>query len=58
MRARFCGLFADDGPAVVAALEERGVRCLALGSRVRLVTHLDVDRAGIQRACKALREVL
>jgi threonine aldolase len=48
----------DDGPAVVAALEEHGIRCLALGSRIRLVTHLDVDRAGIQRACTALREVL
>ena len=48
----------DDGPGTVAALQEHGVRCLALGSRIRLVTHLDVDRAGIERACEALRAVL
>ncbi len=48
----------DDGPAVVAALQQRGVLCLALGSRIRLVTHLDVDRAGVERACGALRQVL
>ena len=26
--------------------------------RIRLVTHLDVDRAGVERAAKVLRELL
>jgi threonine aldolase len=42
----------------VDALAEHGVRCLALGpNRVRLVTHLDVDDAGIERAIGAMGEV-
>jgi threonine aldolase len=49
----------DDGDRVVAALEERGVLCLALDkTRVRLVTHLDVSREEINRACEALHDVL
>ncbi len=49
----------DDGDAVVRALEERGVLCFALEkTRVRLVTHLDVSREEINRACEALHDVL
>jgi threonine aldolase len=48
-----------DGPAFRAALEDRGVQMSALGERrVRAVTHLDVDRAGIDRALVAAREAL
>jgi threonine aldolase len=43
-----------DAHALVAALAEDGVRCLPLAhDRVRLVTHLDVDDAGIARALDA-----
>ena len=49
----------DDAFALEAALGKRGVRGLALGSdRVRLVTHMDVSREGINRACEALMEVI
>jgi threonine aldolase len=48
-----------DAPAVVAALEERNVRICALGPRLlRMVTHLDVDRAGIERALSAFSAAL
>jgi len=50
---------AEDAPALVARLAERGVLMGATGPRqVRAVTHLDVDRAGVERALDALREVL
>ena len=40
-----------DGPAFAAAARERGVLVSVVGPRrVRLVTHLDVDDAGVQRA--------
>jgi len=44
--------------AIVAArLEERGVRCFPFGPRrLRLVTHLDVDRAGCTRAAEVIAE--
>lgn len=42
-----------------AALEEHGVLLGAMsGTQVRAVTHLDVDRAGIDRALAAARKVL
>lgn len=42
----------------MAALEAKGVRALAMTStRIRLVTHLDVDRPQIEKACQAIREV-
>jgi threonine aldolase len=45
-----------DAPAFCAALEGEGVRMGALGpQRVRAVTHLDVDRAGVERAIAAAR---
>lgn len=44
---------------VAAALEARGVRVGALGRyRVRAVTHLDIDRAGVEEAAAALRAVI
>jgi threonine aldolase len=40
---------------VVDHLAADGVLAVTLGpSRVRLVTHLDVDDAGVERACRAL----
>jgi threonine aldolase len=40
-------------------LLEKGVRMgLSDGRRIRAVTHLDVDRAGIERAVQAVREVV
>jgi threonine aldolase len=55
----------DLGPAlppareVVARLAARGILALACAERrVRLVTHLDVDRAGCERAVSAIAEVL
>jgi threonine aldolase len=44
---------------VVRHLDQRGVRILAIGpSRLRAVTHLDVDDAGIERACSAFEELV
>ena len=44
---------------VLAGLAERGVWMVQFGPRrLRAVTHLDVDDAGIERAGEALREVL
>jgi threonine aldolase len=43
-----------DAPAFCAALEREGVGMLPVGpDRVRAVTHLDVDDAGIERALEA-----
>ena len=48
-----------DAPGLCAALAERGVLMGAMGPRrVRAVTHLDVDAAGVERAVAAVREVL
>jgi threonine aldolase len=50
---------ASDAKSVVEAMAERGVRVSAYGPRrVRAITHLDVDDAGIARALEAFREVL
>jgi threonine aldolase len=49
----------DDPAGVVAALLAEGVEMTQMGpGRVRAVTHMDVDRAGIDRALVALRKVL
>jgi len=49
----------DDAPPVVAELLSRGVEMTVFGEgRIRAVTHLDVDRAGVERALEALREVV
>ncbi len=45
--------------AVLAALEARGVRMVSFGGRrLRAITHLDVDDAGIERAIEAFRAVV
>jgi threonine aldolase len=48
-----------DAFALVGALWDRGVEVTPLGpTRIRAVTHLDVDRAGVERALAAVREAL
>jgi threonine aldolase len=49
----------EDSRALRAGLAERGVEVSAVGPRrIRCVTHLDVDRAGIDRALEAFRAAL
>jgi threonine aldolase len=49
----------DDAPARAAKLQEAGIDIGSLGPRrMRAVTHLDVDRAGIERALEVMRRVL
>jgi threonine aldolase len=49
----------DDAPARAAALQAEGVDIGAFGSRqIRAVTHLDVDRAGVERALEVMRRGL
>ena len=49
----------DDAPKRWAELAEAGVEVTPVGPRrLRAVTHLDVDRAGIGRALEAFRRVL
>jgi threonine aldolase len=48
-----------DAPTLGAAARERGVLVSVLGPRVgRLVTHLDVDDAGVDRAVAVLTDLL
>ena len=48
-----------DAPSLAQAMERRAVRVGAIGPRLlRMVTHLDVDRAGIDRALEAFRSQL
>ena len=50
------GLTPDD---LCTRLNERGIRMLPFGKdKVRAVTHLDVDRAGIDRALNVLEDVM
>jgi threonine aldolase len=49
----------DDAPSRWAELAEAGVEVTPVGpTRLRAVTHLDVDRAGIDEALEAFRRVL
>jgi threonine aldolase len=49
----------DDPATVLAALLAEGVEMTQMGpGRIRAVTHLDVDRAGIERALEVLRGIL
>jgi threonine aldolase len=49
----------DDPAGVVAGLLAEGVEVTQMGpGRIRAVTHMDVDRAGIERALEAFRKVL
>ena len=48
-----------DAAAVVAAAKEQGVLVGAVGpTKVRLLTHLDVDRAAVEQAAKVLSQIL
>jgi threonine aldolase len=49
----------EDAPALVGGLWDRGIEVTPLGpTRIRCVTHLDVDRAGVERALAAVRDLL
>jgi threonine aldolase len=49
----------DDAAGLTARVAERGVEVSpAAGGGIRLITHLDVDDAGIDRALAAFEEVL
>ena len=49
----------EDGGALLAQLHQRGVEMTPISpTRVRAVTHLDVDREGIVRALTAVSDVL
>lgn len=52
------GRLVDGAPALVLRLRDLGVRVTGRGSRVRAVTHLDVDDAGVEQAIGALRGVM
>src|SRR3954469_7572745 len=48
-----------DADAVIPAAEAQGIFVGHVSSRrIRLVTHLDVDRAGVERAAKVLSELI
>jgi threonine aldolase len=48
-----------DALAACGALWDQGIQLVPLDSRrIRAVTHLDVDRAGIERALEKMRSVL
>jgi threonine aldolase len=47
-----------DVPALLAGLARHGVRMGSVAGRVRAVTHLDVDAAGVDDALTAARSVL
>ena len=48
-----------DAPAFTTRLAEDGVRAIALAAdRVRFVTHLDVDDAGIAQAIETIRRLV
>jgi threonine aldolase len=49
------GVAAD---AICARLQERGVLASGFGTSIRMVTHYDVSREGIETALGALREVI
>lgn len=49
------GMTAD---AICDELKERGVLASGFGSSIRMVTHYDVTRAGIETALRELREVI
>jgi len=48
-----------DAAGLVLKLAGQGVKCFTVGpNRIRMVTHKDVDRAGILYALEALRTIL
>ncbi len=48
----------EDAGGLVEALPEHGVEMSQIGPFVRAVTHLDVDRAGVERAAEAVAAAL
>jgi threonine aldolase len=49
----------EDATKTGEALRDAGVQVTRLDlTRIRAVTHLDVDRAGIERALEVMREVI
>lgn len=51
-------LTCPEAPARVETLREAGILCCAVGpERLRLVTHLDVDDAGVARTLEAFRQL-
>ena len=44
--------------AIATAATARGVRISAFGDRIRAVTHLDVDDAGVERAIQVIADVV
>jgi threonine aldolase len=49
----------EDPAGVITALLADGVEMTQMGpGRIRAVTHMDVDRAGVERALEVLRKVL
>jgi threonine aldolase len=48
----------DDCRGLIAAVAEQGVELSAVDSGVRAITHLDVDRAGVERALSAIESAL
>jgi threonine aldolase len=47
-----------DAPTLVAALDAEGIQVTRLGpTTIRMVTHLDVDREGCERAVAAMRRI-
>ena len=50
---------APSAPSIAKGLLERGIRIGAMGERrMRAVTHLDIDREGVEQAIVAMAEVL
>jgi threonine aldolase len=50
---------APSAPSIAKGLLERGIRIGAMGERrMRAVTHLDIDREGVEQAIMAMAEVL
>ena len=47
-----------DPAALVTGLAERGIEVSNFGPRVRAVTHLDVDRSGVEKALAAVGDAL
>jgi len=48
----------EDSAGLIAKLDAEGVEMVALTGRIRAVTHLDVDRAGVLRAAEAVARAL
>jgi hypothetical protein len=48
-----------DAPGLILKLGEQGIKAFAVSAdRIRMVTHKDVDRAGIERTLDVLRTTL